>query len=29
LSLQFVDSLASLVGEIAGRRTEDRRRGRM
>ena len=29
LSLEFVDSLTALVGEIAGRRTEDRRRGRM
>jgi DNA repair protein RadA/Sms len=29
LSLQYVDSLAALVGEISGRRTEDRRRGRM
>jgi DNA repair protein RadA/Sms len=29
LSLQYVDSLAALVGEIAGGRTEDRRRGRM
>jgi DNA repair protein RadA/Sms len=29
LSLDFVDSLTGLVGEIAGRREEDRRRGRM
>src|SRR5436190_15962218 len=29
LSLDYVDSLTALVGEIAGRRTEDRRRGRM
>src|SRR5499427_5420557 len=29
LSLDFVDSLAGLVGEIAGHRAEDRRRGRM